>query len=107
MISSAFAQAATPGGGDTIVGLLPIFLMFILLYFLMIRPQMKKAKEQKTMIEALAKGDEVIAMGMIGRITKVTDGFVALDVGDGKIIHVQKHAVTMLLPKGTFGEVTK
>jgi len=106
MISNAYAQTAATGG-NTFIGLLPIFLMFILLYFLMIRPQMKKAKEQKSMIDALQKGDEVIAVGMIGRITKVADGYVGLEVADGKIIHIQKQAVTMLLPKGTFSDITK
>ncbi len=107
MISVAYAQTAQPTGGDTLIGLLPIFLMFILLYFLMIRPQMKKAKEHKTMVEGLQKGDEVIAVGIIGRITKVGDGYIGLEVADGKVIHVQKHAVTTLLPKGTYNDVLK
>jgi preprotein translocase subunit YajC len=108
MISSAFAQAAAPAGPEgTLIGMLPILLMFGLLYFLMIRPQMKKGKEQKSMIEALQKGDEVIAMGIIGKIVKVADGYVALEVGDGKVIHMQKGAVSILLPKGTFNDVTK
>lgn len=107
MISNAYAQTAQASGGDTLIGLLPIFLMFILLYFLMIRPQMKKAKEQKSMIESLQKGDEVIAMGIIGRINKIGDGYIGLEVADGKIIHIQKGAVSMLLPKGTFNDVVK
>jgi preprotein translocase subunit YajC len=108
MISSAFAQTAAPAGPEgTLIGMLPILLMFGLLYFLMIRPQMKKGKEQKSMIEALQKGDEVIAMGIIGKIVKVSDGYVSLEVGDGKIIHMQKGAVSILLPKGTFNDVTK
>jgi preprotein translocase subunit YajC len=107
MISVAYAQAAQPSGTDTVIGLLPIFLMFILLYFLMIRPQMKKAKEQKAMVDALQKGDEVIALGIIGRITKVSDGYIGLEVADGKVLHIQKQAVTTLLPKGTFSDVTK
>lgn len=108
MIPSAYAQAAAPpAGGDTLIGLLPILLMFVLLYFLMIRPQMKKAKEQKTMVDSLAKGDEVVAMGIIGRITKVGDNFIGLEIGDGKVIHMQRQAVSMLLPKGTFNDVTK
>ena len=81
--------------------------MFILLYFLMIRPQMKKSKEQKLMLDALQKGDEVIAMGIIGRIAKIGDGYIGLEVADGKIIHMQRQAVTTLLPKGTFNDVTK
>ncbi len=107
MIGNAYAQTAQASGGDQLIGLLPIFAMFILLYFLMIRPQMKKAKEVKSMIEGLQKGDEVIAMGIIGRITKIGDNFIALDVGDGKVLHIQKGAVTTLLPKGTFNDVTK
>jgi preprotein translocase subunit YajC len=108
MIANAYAQAAaTPTGSDSLLGMLPIFGMFILLYFLMIRPQMKKSKEQKQMIDALQKGDEVIAMGIIGRIAKIGDGYIGLEVGDGKVIHMQRHAVTTLLPKGTFNDVTK
>ncbi len=107
MISLAHAQTAAASGSDTMIGLLPIFLMFILLYFLMIRPQMKKSKEHKSMVEGLQKGDEVIAAGIIGRITKVGDGYIGLEVADGKVLHVQKHAVTTLLPKGTFADVTK
>lgn len=105
MISNAYAQAAQASGGDTLIGLLPIFLMFILLYFLMIRPQMKKAKEHKAMVEGLQKGDEVIAVGIIGKIVKVGDGYVGLEVADGKVIHIQKSAVNTLLPKGTFNDV--
>ena len=108
LISNAFAQAAggaaDPMGGLT--GLLPIILMFVVLWFLMIRPQMKKAKEQKTMVEALAKGDEVLTQGGIaGRITKVGENYLTLEVctlKDSPIeIIVQKNAVATLLPKGT------
>jgi preprotein translocase subunit YajC len=59
------------------------------------------------MVEGLQKGDEVIAVGIIGRITKVGDGYIGLEVGEGKVMHVQKQAVTTLLPKGTFNDVTK
>lgn len=81
---------------------LPIILMFVVLYFLMIRPQMKRQKEQKTMIAALSKGDEVLtAGGLVGKIEKVNDAYVTLEVGDDTELVVQKSAVTMLLPKGT------
>ena len=82
---------------------LPMFaLMFVVLYFLMIRPQMKRQKEQKAMMDALAKGDEVVTTGgMLGKITKVADGYVTLEVADATEVIVQKVAVTMLLPKGT------
>ena len=102
MIGTAYAQAAgAPGQGDTLMGLLPIVLMFVILYFLMIRPQMKKAKEHKAMIEALQKGDEVVAVGIVGKITKIDDNYVGLEVADNVVIQVQKQAVNTLLPKGT------
>ena len=102
MIGTAYAQAAgAPAQGDTLMGLLPIILMFVILYFLMIRPQMKKAKEHKSMIEALQKGDEVVAVGIVGKITKIDDNYVGLEVADNVVIQVQKQAVNTLLPKGT------
>ena len=102
-ISNAYAQAAAPAGaGGGLMGLLPIILMFVVLYFLMIRPQMKRQKEQKAMIEALGKGDEVItAGGLVGKVTKVGDAYVTLEVADGTEVVMQKAAITMLLPKGT------
>ena len=107
MIGTAYAQAA--GGaaqdGDTLMGMLPIILMFVILYFLMIRPQMKKAKEHKTMLEALAKGDEVIAVGILGKVAKLNDNYVSLEIAPNTTIQVQKQAVTTLLPKGTIKDV--
>ena len=101
MISNAYAQAA--GGGDPgFVGLLPIVLMFVLLYFLMIRPQMKRAKEHKQMVEALQKGDEVItAGGVAGRISKIGDAYVTMEIAPNTEVSVQRAAVQTLLPKGT------
>ena len=103
MIGPAYAQAAGGGasGGDTLMGMLPIILMFVILYFLMIRPQMKKAKEHRTMVDALQKGDEVVAVGILGKISKVSDNYVSLEVAPNVTIQVQKNAVTTLLPKGT------
>jgi preprotein translocase subunit YajC len=102
MIGTAYAQAAAPAtGGDTLMGMLPILLMFVVLYFLMIRPQMKKAKEHKTMLDALQKGDEVVAMGILGRIVRIGDSYVTLEVSNNVSIAVQKQAITTLLPKGT------
>ena len=101
IISPAYAQAA--GGGDPgFIGFLPIILMFVLLYFLMIRPQMKRAKEQKAMIEALQKGDEVVtAGGIVGRITKLTDQYVNVEIAPNTEVVVQRSAVQVPLPKGT------
>ncbi|WP_242490084.1 preprotein translocase subunit YajC [Noviherbaspirillum cavernae] len=81
---------------------LPIILMFVVLYFLMIRPQMKRQKEQKSMMEALAKGDEVVtAGGILGKVVKVTDAYVTLEIADGTEVVAQKASVATLLPKGT------
>ena len=107
IISPAYAQAA-PSGDPGFIGLLPIVLMFVLLYFLMIRPQMKRAKEQKAMIEALQKGDEVIAAGgLVGRITEISDAYIQLEVAPQTQVNVQRAAVQMLLPKGTIKTLNK
>ena len=83
------------------VGMLPIILMFVIMYFILIRPQMKKAKETKAMVDSLQKGDEVIAMGILGRISKISDNYVSLEVAPNVTIQVQRGAVSTLLPKGT------
>ena len=102
MIGTAYAQAAgAPGGGDTLMGMLPIILMFVILYFLMIRPQMKKAKEHKTMLDALQKGDEVIAVGLLGKVVRITENYVTLEIASNVQVAVQRQAITTLLPKGT------
>ena len=109
LISNAYAQAAAPAAADPMGGLLgmaPIILMFIVLWFLMIRPQMKKAKEHQKMVDALQKGDEVVTQGgMAGRIVKVGENFITLEVAELKDvpveIAVQKQAIGALLPKGT------
>ena len=103
MISSAFAQAAPAGGGDAgMMNILFIVLMFVIIYFLMIRPQMKRAKEQKAMIEALQKGDEVVtAGGIVGRITKISDQYVTVEVAPNTEVVMQRSAVQVPLPKGT------
>ena len=106
IISSAFAQAAPAGGDSGFIGLLPIVLMFVLLYFLMIRPQMKRAKEAKAMVEALQKGDEVVTSGgVLGRITKLSDAYISLEIAPNTEIAVQKSAVQVLLPKGTIKSI--
>jgi len=97
------AYAAAPGGlMGSLTQFIPIILMFVALYFLMIRPQMKRQKEHKAMIEAVTRGDEVVTSGgMLGRVTKVSDVYLAIEVQEGTEIIVQKSAVTTLLPKGT------
>ncbi|MGA3843233.1 preprotein translocase subunit YajC [Ralstonia nicotianae] len=106
MISDAYAQTAgaAPGGaGNGLMSFLPpIILMFVVLWFIMIRPQMKRQKETKTMLEALAKGDEVVtAGGILGKVTKVTDQYITVEVAPNTELTVQKNAVTTVLPKGT------
>ena len=106
LISPAFAQAPSLGGDGGLMSFLPIILMFAVLYFLMIRPQMKRQKEQKSMVEALAKNDEVITVGgILGKITKVTDGYITIEIAENTEVVIQKSAVTMLLPKGTIKSV--
>src|SRR5450830_1399911 len=105
-ISSAFAQTApAAAGGDmqsSLMSMLPLVLMFVVLYFVMIRPQMKRQKEHKAMIEALAKGDEVVtAGGVIGKIAKLGDNFVHLEVASGVELQVQRGAITQVLPRGS------
>jgi preprotein translocase subunit YajC len=100
-INEAWAQTAAPGGAD-LMSMLPIILMFVVLYFVMIRPQMKRAKEHKAMVEAIQKGDEVIAAGgVLGKVTKVADNYVTLEIADKVEIRVQRPAVQLVLPKGT------
>jgi preprotein translocase subunit YajC len=108
-ISSAIAQtapAATAAAGgsfqDSLMSMLPLVLMFGVLYFVMIRPQMKKAKEHKTMVDALAKGDEVVtAGGMLGKVAKLGDSNLSLEVAEGVEIQIQRTAVAQVLPKGS------
>ena len=106
-ISEAYAQtapaAASGGAESSLLSLAPLALMFVVLYFIMIRPQMKKQKEHKAMIEALAKGDEVVVGGgVIGRVAKLGETFVHVEVASGVELQVQRAAVVQVLPKGTF-----
>jgi len=105
LINPAWAQGApAPGGGYESIIL--IVLMFAVLYFLMIRPQMKRAKEHKTLIEALQKGDEVVATGgVLGRISKVSESYVTLEIADKVEVQVQRSAVQLVLPKGTIKNI--
>ena len=103
MISYAFAQTAASGpGGLDLMGMLPLVLMFVLLYFLLLRPQMKRAKEHRSMLTALQKGDEVVtAGGTLGKITSVADNYVRLEIAPNVEVTVQKQSVQTLLPKGS------
>ena len=105
-ISSAFAQTApAAAGGDmqsTLMNMLPILVMFGVLYLVMIRPQMKKQKEHKTMIESIVKGDEVVtAGGFLGRVSKLGEAFISVELATGVEVQMQRSAVVQVLPKGT------
>ena len=102
-ISNAFAQGATGGGAESqLMSFLPLILMFAVLYFIMIRPQMKRQKEHRNMLAAMAKGDEVITSGgIVGKVTKVSEAYVGVEIADGTEITVQKSSVSTILPKGT------
>jgi preprotein translocase subunit YajC len=107
LISVAHAQtapAATAEGGlgSSLMSMLPLVLMFVVLYFIMIRPQMKKQKEHRKMIDALGKGDEVVvAGGLLGRVNTVGDNILGVEIASGVEIQVQRSAVAQVLPKGT------
>ena len=104
LISEAIAQTAAPAASASggLMSMLPLVLMFVVLYFVMIRPQMKKAKEHKAMVEALAKGDEVImGGGMLGKIAKLGETYLSVEVASGVEVQIQRAAVIQVLPKGT------
>ena len=102
IISEVWAQTGTPTAGMDIWGMLPLLLMFVVLYFIMIRPQMKRAKEHKAMVEAVQKGDEVIAAGgMLGRISKLDENYISLQIAPNVEIQVQRGSIQVVLPKGT------
>ena len=103
LITSAHAQStpASPFGGD-LMAFLPMIAIFVVFYFLLIRPQQKKAKEAKAMLDALQKGDEVVtAGGILGRISKINDQYVTVEVAEKTELTVQRGAISQLLPKGT------
>ena len=107
MISTAHAQSLFGGGaGNEFLSLLPMVGIFVVFYFLLIRPQQKRAKEQKAMIEAVQKGDEVVtAGGMVGKVVKLDDNYITLQVGGNTEISFQRNAITALLPKGSLKQI--
>ena len=100
LISNAYAQDAASSGG--LMGFLPLILIFVVFYFMLIRPQMKRAKDHKNMVSALSKGDEVVTNGgILGKITDLSDSFVTLQLADNVSIKVPRHAIANVMPKGT------
>ena len=103
LISTAYAQTAAPAASSSDSSFLFIMIpMFVVMYFVMIRPQMKRQKEHRNMLSAMAKGDEVVTNGgIVGKVTKVSDAYVGVEIAEGTEITVQKASVTTILPKGT------
>jgi len=102
-ISNAYAATAT---STDFASFLPLIVIFVLFFFMIIRPQMKQAKEQRNMIAALQKGDEVVTSGgIVGKVTKVTEAFVVVEIAPETEITVQKHAIASALPKGTIKSI--
>jgi len=105
-ISNAYADGAAPAAGAGIADFLPLFALVAVFYFLILRPQQKRSKEVKQMLEAMQKGDEVATTGgFIGRVVKVGESYIALEVAEGMTINVQKSAVQTILPKGTIKSI--
>ncbi len=99
-INNAWAAEAPQAGG--IISLLPLFILFAVFWFFLIRPQMKQAKEHRTMVEALAKGDEIVTNGgMLGKIKEVGDNFIVLEIAKEVQVKIQKNAISATMPKGT------
>lgn len=106
-ISNAYAATGTAASPmDAVMSFLPLIVIFVLFWFMIIRPQMKRAKEQGKMIDALQKGDEVITTGgQVGKIVKVGEQFISLEIADGVVTHIQKSTVQTMLPKGTIKSI--
>jgi preprotein translocase subunit YajC len=102
-ISNAYAEGAAPAAQDgSMMQFLPLVALLAVFYFLILRPQQKRAKELKTMVEALQKGDEVVTVGgILGKITKVGEDNVGIEIADNVVVQVQKPAIQNVLPKGT------
>ena len=102
LISPAAAQTVAAPAGGGFGPLIMIAVMFVVMWFLMIRPQMKKQKEHRTMIDALAKGDEIATVGgLLGKVNKLTDSTITLEIANGVEVQLQRHAVVQVLPKGS------
>jgi preprotein translocase subunit YajC len=106
LVSNAYAQAAAPASGVGLADFLPLIAVAAVFYFLILRPQQVRAKEQKTMFDALQKGDEAVVLGgALGRIVKIGENYVGVEVADGVTINVQRSAIQTVLPKGTIKSI--
>lgn len=101
LIQDAWAQEL-PGSSDPLISMLPLLLVFVVFYFLLIRPQNKRQKEHKEMVSKLAVGDEIVTSGgVLGKVTEMSEQFLHLEVADGVVIKIQRHTIGAVLPKGT------
>ena len=101
LIASAYAQDAAPTGGG-LMGFLPLIIIFVIFYFLLIRPQMKRSKEHRQLVANLAKGDEIVTNGgLLGKIREVGETFLTVELAENVEVKVQKHQVSSIMPKGT------
>jgi len=105
-ISDAYAQAGGGAQGSPFPSFIILAGFFVLMYFLLIRPQQKRQKEHKSMVENIAKGDEIITQGgLLGKITKISDSFIMVEIASGTEIKLQKIAITAVMPKGTIKSI--
>ncbi len=101
-IKEAYAQTAGAGGGDFLVSMLPLILIFVVFYFLLIRPQQQKMKAHRAMVGSLQVGTEIVTSGgVLGKVTKVGEQFLTVEVADGVELRVQRNTVGAVMPKGT------
>lgn len=106
LISDAMAQATSPSTQGSLMGFLPLLLLFVAFYFFLIRPQMKRQKDHQKLILGLQKGDEVVTNGgLLGRISEIGDSYVKLEVAKGVEVKIQRPSVSSILPKGTLKEI--
>ncbi|OQW95412.1 MAG: preprotein translocase subunit YajC [Beggiatoa sp. IS2] len=107
-IQNAWADGAPAAGGGPIVNILMLVFLFVVFYFLLIRPQQKRVKEHRQMVESLAKGDEIVTNGgLLGKITGLNDNFVAIEIAPNIEVRIQRQSVAMVMPKGTIKDITK
>lgn len=105
-ITPAYASGVTAPGGLDLMGFLPMVVIFVLFWFLMVRPQQKKAKEHQKMLSEIQKGEEVVTQGgIVGRVVKANEQYLTLEIASGVEIHVQRGAVSGKLEKGTLKDL--
>ena len=106
LISNAYADGAAPATGGSIADFIPLIAMVAVFYFLVLRPQMKRSKELRTMVAALQKNDEIVTNGgMLGKVVKVGEAYVTIEAAEGVEVVIQKGAIQTVLPKGTMKSI--